>query len=457
MKTHHYIFLTTALFIIVFYNENIGLNLGILGIIYSLLTIFRTSEKNRTKTFLILFITSILSSVAFAWYGDFPSFLAVVISLLLLSYRSQNRRMKVLLLIPVFIVNCFTFICRFFSFDDWLPKRNMSGVWQKALAFVGIPLILISAFFEIYSAGSDHFASLFTDFQFDINFWQLFCISVLGFFIAFNYWNYYVEKMIYKQNHILNNDFQDKHKIQKPTYSFLDLNTERMSGVISFFSLNVLLLFFIITFNYEQFYETVKTPSQLSEETHERVGAVIVSIVMAILVIMFYFKSNFNFDPKAGLMKNLVKIWIVLNAVLVISAILKNTEYIVNLGFTYKRFGVYAFLILSLIGLTLTFVKIQTQKTNAYLFNSMIWYFYGTILACSYVNWGGIITSQNIKRSNFDVNYHLKSVNFSEKALLKYAEEKQNIKLKKDILERVKNESSDTFLSKILFYETVQK
>jgi len=457
MKTHHYIFLTTALFIIVFYNENIGLNLGILGIIYSLLTIFRTSEKNRTKTFLILFITSILSSVAFAWYGDFPSFLAVVISLLLLSYRSQNRRMKVLLLIPVFIVNCFTFICRIFSFDDWLPKRNMSGVWQKALAFVGIPLILISAFFEIYSAGSDHFASLFTDFQFDINFWQLFCISVLGFFIAFNYWNYYVEKMIYKQNHILNNDFQDKHKIQKPTYSFLDLNTERMSGVISFFSLNVLLLFFIITFNYEQFYETVKTPSQLSEETHERVGAVIVSIVMAILVIMFYFKSNFNFDPKAGLMKNLVKIWIVLNAVLVISAILKNTEYIVNLGFTYKRFGVYAFLILSLIGLTLTFVKIQTQKTNAYLFNSMIWYFYGTILACSYVNWGGIITSQNIKRSNFDVNYHLKSVNFSEKALLKYAEEKQNIKLKKDILERVKNESSDTFLSKILFYETVQK
>lgn len=457
MKTHHYIFLTTALFIIVFYNENVGLNLGILGIIYSLLTFFRTSEKNRTKTFLILFITSVLSSVAFAWYADFPSFLAVVISLLLLSYRSQNRRLKILLLIPIFTVNCFTFICRIFSFDDWLPKRNMSGVWQKALAFILIPLILISVFFGIYSAGSEHFAGLFTDLQFDINFWQLLCISVLGFFIAFNYWNYYVEKMIYKQNHILSNDFQDKHKIQKPTYSFLDLNTERMSGVISFFALNILLLFFIITFNYEQFYETVKTPSQLSEETHERVGAVIVSIVMAILVIMFYFKSNFNFDPKAGLLKNLVKIWIVLNAVLVISAMLKNTEYIVNLGFTYKRFGVYAFLILSLIGLTLTFVKIQTQKTNAYLFNSMIWYFYGTILACSYVNWGGIITSQNIKRSNFDVNYHFKSVNFSEKALLKYAEEKQNIKLKKDILEKVKNERSDTFLSKILFYETVQK
>ncbi len=203
MKTHHYIFLTTALFIVLFYNENVGLNLGILGIVYSFLTLFRTSEKNRTRTFAVLLVTSVLSSVAFAWYGDFPSFLAVVISLLLLSYRSQNRRMKILLLIPVFVVNCFTFICRFFSFDSWLPKTNTSGLWQKTMAFVLIPLVLISVFFGIYSAGSDHFASVFSDYELDLNFWQLLCITILGLFIAFNFWNYSVEKLIYKQNHTL--------------------------------------------------------------------------------------------------------------------------------------------------------------------------------------------------------------------------------------------------------------
>lgn len=236
MKTHHYIFLSTIAFIVLFYNENVGLNLGILGVLYSVLTFIKTPERNRSKAFFLLFAAGISSSIAFAWFADFISFLALIVSLLLLSFRSKNKRLKVLLLIPIFIVNCFTFICRIFSFDDWLPKRNMSGVWQKTLAFVGIPLILISVFFGVYSMGSDHFASLFTDFQLEINVWQLFCISVLGFFIAFNYWNYYVEKMIYKQNHILSNDFQDKHKIQKPTYSFLDLNTERMSGVISFIS-----------------------------------------------------------------------------------------------------------------------------------------------------------------------------------------------------------------------------
>jgi hypothetical protein len=43
----------------------------------------------------------------------------------------------------------------------------------------------------------------------------------------------------------------------------------------------------------------------------------------------------------------LAKIWIFLNTVLVISAFAKNSEYVLNLGLTYKRLGVYACVILS--------------------------------------------------------------------------------------------------------------
>lgn len=458
MKTHHYIFLTTILFVIVFYDQNPGLNLGIIGIIYSLLTFFRTSKENRTRTFLFLFVTSILSSIAFAWYGDMPSFLAVASSYLLLSYRSKNRRLKILFLIPVFVTNCFTAIFRFFSLDEWLPKRNVPGLWQKTLAFVLIPLILISVFFAVYSAGSNHFANLFTNVELDINFWQLLAMIILGFFIAFNYWNFAVEKFIYKNNHILDDNFKEKEVIQKSTYSFLDLDAERMSGIISFFALNILLIFFIVTYNYEQFYESAKPSSSLSEETHERVNAVIMSIAMAILVIMFYFKSNFNFDPKAGLMKTLAKIWIFLNAVLVVSAMVKNSEYIINYGFTYKRLGVYAFLILSLIGLIMTFIKIQMKKRNAFLFNTMAWYIYGIILVCSYINWGGIITAENMKRKDFVLEYHKREINFNERQLLKYAEEKNNSKLKAEILnlDRVKFQQNEKFLSKVLYYQNIK-
>lgn len=457
MKTHHYIFITTLLFVILFYDENMGLNLGILGVVYALLTYFKTVKKNKTRVFNLLFGAGIISSISFAWYGDVASFLAVITSLLLLSFKSRNRRLTILFLVPVFAINCFTSIFRIFNFDAWLPKRNVSGIWQKTLAFVLIPLVFLSAFFGIYSAGSDHFASIFTNFELDINLWQVLCLIVLGFFIAFNYWNYAVERFIYKNNRILDNHFQDKDKIQKSTYSFLDLDAERMSGVISFFCLNILLIFFIVTYNYEQFYETSKTPVQLSEETHERVNAVIISIVMAILVIMFYFKSNFNFDPKAGFLRILAKIWIALNAVLVFSAIAKNYEYIISYGLTYKRLGVFAFLILALIGLALTFIKIERKKRNVFLFNTMAWCFYGTILACSYINWGGIITSQNIKRSDFAAEYHFTDVNFGEKYLLKYADEKNDIALKNKIIKKVQSRKSSTFLSKNLYYETLKE
>ncbi|WP_346984074.1 DUF4173 domain-containing protein [Chryseobacterium sp. POE27] len=456
MKTHHYILLTTILFIILFYDQNVGLNLGIITVIYSGLTFFRTPVKNRTSTFFFLLMTSLLSATAFAWYGDFPSFLAVVSSVILLGYRSRNRRMKILLLIPVIVTNCSTFLCRFFSFDKWLPKRKIPGFWQKMFAFIFIPLLLISVFFGIYAAGSDHFANLFTNIELDINFWQLIAMTVLGLFVAFNYWNYAVEKAIYKSNFILNNDFTENDKILKPTYSFFDLDTERMSGVISLLALNILLIFFIITYNYEQFFETATSPSRLSQETHERVNVVIISIVMAIFVIMFYFKSSFNFDSKARLMRILAKIWIFLNAALVISALVKNSEYIENYGLTYKRLGVYAFLILSFIGLVMTFMKIQLRKRNAFLFNTMTWYIYGTILTCSYINWGGIITSQNMKRKDFVLSYYETTVNFNEKQLLEYAEKRHDGKLKQEILNKVKPQHEEKMLSKILYYQTVK-
>ena len=454
MKKHHLILLTSVLFIALFYGENVGLNLGILVVAYSVLLLFKTPERNRTRVFLILFVTSILSSIAFAWYGDFPSFLAILSSLFLLVFKSKNRDLKSIFVIPVFAINFFTFFCRIFKFEDWLPKRNTSGNWQKFISVLVIPTFFILIFFGIYTSGSEHFANLFTNYEFDFNFWELFWLTLLGFFIAFNIWNLKIERIIFKQNHFLKNDFVIEDKIQKPTFTFLEINAERTSGIVSLLGLNILLVIFIITFNYEQFLEIPKTINQLSVETHERVNAVILSIIMAILVILFYFKGNFNFDEKAKSLQILSKIWIFLNGILVLSAMAKNIEYNIVLGLTYKTLGVYAFLALSLIGLIITYLKIKKHKTNAFLFNHMIWYFYGTILVCSFINWGGIITLNNSKRNDFAINFHRGSINFSEKQLLKYAEEKKDLKLKNEILAQIKDKQTESFLSKTLYYET---
>ncbi|WP_304343621.1 DUF4153 domain-containing protein [Chryseobacterium koreense] len=456
MKNYQLILLTTALFITLFYGESMGLNFGILAIGYALLTLFKTHAKNRNRNFLILFVTTVLSGVAFAWYGDFVSFLAVFVSAILLAFKSKSRDLKSLLAMPVFVANLITFPYRFFKFEEWLPMRKSSVNFQKLLSVVLIPAFFIIMFFAIYSAGSKHFAQFFTDFHFEFNFWEFFTLGCLGFFIAFNYWNFKIDRYVFGWNHDLKNDFLNEDKNLKSTYSFLDLDAERMSGVVSLFALNILLLVFIITFNYEQFVEIPKSPNQLSEDTHNRVNAVIFSILMAIGMIMFYFKGSFNFDKNAKSLKILAKTWIVLNVVLVLSAFLKNAEYVISYGLTYKRLGVYAFLILSVIGLILTFIKVQKQKTNAFLFNQMFWYFYGVILVCSFVNWGGIITSHNMERKDFAVNFHQVSIHFSERQLLKYASEKGDEKLRDEILKEAKSKQAKSFLSKVIYDETIK-
>lgn len=456
MKKHHLIFITVLAVVILFYKEYIALNLGIFGILLSILTFIQTKSEFRTKTFLTLFVTSIFSSFAFAWFGDAVSFVAVFVSVFLLRFKGTYPKLKPFLYIEVLLINLISFVGRVFNTEQWFEKpKEGSGFGKKLITFILIPGILITIFLCIYSAGSSHFDQFFSEIKLDFSFFDIIFLAIIGFYVGFIFWNFGVERFIFKQNRYLNDDFSGLIKIQKPTFSFLDIDSERTSGLISFSALNILLLVFIMTYNYEQFFEVTKSADGLSAETHERVNSVIMSIIMAILVILFYFKRGFNFDEKAKSLKISAKIWIVLNAVLVISASLKNSEYIINFGLTYKRLGVYAFLTMALIGLIFTFIKIQNKKTNAFLFNKMFWASYGLILVCSYVNWGGIITANNIKRKNFADNYHLVSINYNEKILLDYAEKTGNSEMKNQLTDRIESYQKETFLSKILYYETI--
>jgi uncharacterized membrane protein len=215
-----------------------------------------------------------------------------------------------------------------------------------------------------------------------------------------------------------------------------------------------MLLIFIGTYNYEQFFEVVEK-TNLSSDTHERVNAVIFSILMAVGVILFYFKGGFNFDEKATTLKRLAKVWIVLNVTLIISAIIKNSEYVSFYGLTYKRLGVYAFLILAIIGLVYSFLKITKQKTNAYLVNQMVWYFYATILICSFVNWGNLITNYNISVNKGVEPKFLRGLNFNDDTRREYFL-KNNLdgKYPEGVREElISNYQNANFLSKALYYE----
>lgn len=114
MKKHHLIFITVLAVIILFYKEYIALNLGILGIFLSIVTFTQTKSELRTKTFLTLFVTSIFSSFAFAWFGDAISFVAVFVSVFLLRFKGTYPKLKPFLYIEVLLINLISFVGRVF-------------------------------------------------------------------------------------------------------------------------------------------------------------------------------------------------------------------------------------------------------------------------------------------------------------------------------------------------------
>ncbi|PIE50279.1 MAG: beta-carotene 15,15'-monooxygenase [Flavobacteriales bacterium] len=451
MKKLHYIVLSTILFVGLFYHETIGVNLSLFALFLAIMTIYKTPKKYKTQSFWVSFLGTLIASFAFAWYGDFVSFLALFCSLVLLDYQTKSPRLNVLLAIPVFMTNQFTFLCRFFTFADWLPRKRKKGMGQKIIALVVIPLLFIAVFVGVYSMGSTHFADLFINFKWDFDFKSFLWLFLLGFFIAFNYWNFSVQKVFYQTNYYLISDFRKK-PTPLSTWSFMDLDAERMSGVVSLVMLNILTAFFVITFNYELFYETTKSATELSLETHERVNAVILSIVMVILLILFYFKSYFNFDKKAKILKRLAYSWLVINMILILSTMLKNTEYIYHFGMTYKRWGVYAFLSLALFGLIFTMLKIHNQKTNAYLFTQMVWSFYVLIMLIGVVNWGGISTQYNIEHKKGNYTF-LRSLDYNHQLLKEHFPHQYE----NTVDYRAKASQKASFLSKALYYETIDE
>jgi hypothetical protein len=78
------------------------------------------------------------------------------------------------------------------------------------------------------------------------------------------------------------------------------------------------------------------------------------------------------------------------------TTVFKNVAYISNWGLTYKRIGVYTYLLLAGIGILFTFYKVITKQSIWFLIrtNSIAFLICFSIL--STINWNKVITNYNL-------------------------------------------------------------
>lgn len=405
--------------VVLFYHQDVGVNFSILGLLTWGFLHYFTPKKRKDKMYWVLTFMVFLTSISQAWYGDFYSFSSLFITLSVLGLYAQFSKLNVLMYPLIRCINFFIAPFRFLSFQ-WIPKKRTNKNRVKKILFLFvIPLVITSIFLSIYSTGSKVMYDFFKQLNFHIDF-EMIGLAVLGWFIFFNFWITCIPKSLVKLNQSLHNDFSQE-KVEKlcQQVETKDLKFERESGKITLVLLNIVLVIFIIAYNYEQFFVSPQV-GNLSIETHARIYTIIISIIMAIVIILYYFKSVFNFDNKANHLKKLTYLWIIFNGILVLSAVLKITEYVSSYGLTFKRIGVYIFLMLCIIGLFYSYRKIKGKKTNVYLISKMAWSFFITFTVCSLINFSWIVTKFNLTYCKKPDTYYLQTLDYNQEIVYHY-------------------------------------
>lgn len=423
------LFAGTILFNIIFWQEKIALN-ALLFDAFILASVFylypAAFTRPAMKWLLLAHIVTLLTLVV---HNTVLSKLAFSATLLLVVVFTQFLHRSVWYAAASAAGNYLLFVFSFMEDINQIKKGEVKATGiAKALRFLIIPLMIAGVFFLIYSFSNTVFNDVVNSIcialqRFFVRFfswfnWQRFGFFMLGLFITGGLIlkmksNYFSEKEFTRHNDL----WRRKHNLKKWKESAMSdiltlfmgrfangvmaLRNENTVGIISLAMLNLLLLFInAIDIAYVWFGFSYTPNLNLTQYVHEGTGMLIFSIVLAMFVLLFFFRGNLNFYKKNKWLRYGAYGWIAQNAILVISVLLRDYYYIAHMGLAYKRIGVLVFLLMVLMGLITVFIKIHRRKTAYYLWRVNGWFAVVLLVAASCVHWDETIARYNLAHKN---------------------------------------------------------
>jgi hypothetical protein len=443
------IILVTAgavLFNLVFWNEKLAINTVLFDafLLSALFFLYPGARRSATVSWLLLGHLVCLTMVVI--HNTDLSKIGFVVTLLLVAgfaeytHRSAWFAGGSMLMNVVMVVASFVEPIRINK-----PKQNKGKGVSRFIRFAVFPIILLIVFFCIYRLANNVFSDIagrigvqlemFFSHFFVFFSWQRLLFLLLGLLITGSI--LLKSKLDYfsRREARMNDGLQRLHKtlrqkregaffqfveliMGKMASGMLSLKNENTTGIVSLLLLNVLLLAVnIIDVNFLWFHFQYREGLPVYKMVHEGTELLIVSIVLAMAILLFFFKGNLNFYKRNNWLKYGAYAWIVQNAVLVSSVFLRDYYYILKHGLAYKRIGVLFFLLMVLVGLVTVFLKIWNRKTNYFLFRVNAWAGIVVLVLATTIHWDEFIAGYNLKRKNtvdLDVPFLL---SLSDKAL----------------------------------------
>jgi len=192
--------------------------------------------------------------------------------------------------------------------------------------------------------------------------------------------------------------------VRRPDFSpkrfrSLDLRKEFLAAGAVFGLVNLLLLVVnAIDINWLWFGFAPSLGFDLAQFVHEGTYVLIFSILLAMGIVLWFFRRNLNFyGPGLPWLRGGATVWVVQNAVLAVSVGLRNYYYILHSGLAYKRIGVCFFLLLVFFGLATVLLKVWQRRSAYSLIRLNALALYAALLLLAAGNWEIWIARYNLQ------------------------------------------------------------
>ena len=191
------------------------------------------------------------------------------------------------------------------------------------------------------------------------------------------------------------------------------LQKENRLGILVMLTLNALILLFICTDVIYVLQNPLDNGIALSKTVHDGVNALVTSIVIAIILILILFRGDINFYKNNRNLKTLTFIWIGLNVIIILITAYKNYLYSSGFGLTYKRIGVFIYLLLCISGMVTTYFKVAKRYGLYVMFRINARVAFMVMVIVGSFSWDRTITRFNLEQVAqpdmeylYDMSYH---------------------------------------------------
>ncbi|WP_458629139.1 DUF4153 domain-containing protein [Winogradskyella sp. PC D3.3] len=432
------LFIAALLFSTFFYNQTIGLNLFLFSILTVVILFINNKSQfknQKTQTYAIAYL---ITGLTIFFHSSTLSIIANLVAFFTLIGVLSETKSSIYV---NWLNGLYTTIAGFFhrNFAIVESKTNPEETEEKTAIdyfhwakIILIPSVIVILFIALYKEGNPLFRALIEKIDFAFINIQWVLMAGLGYYL-FN--NIYAPIAVEAATEI---DLQTDNSLHKTeAFSIPKLKQENQLGIVLIALLNALIVMYLITDITFLTTQQDVSASVYSAQVHNGINALIASIVIAIMILLYVFRGNLNFYEQNTTLKRLAFAWIILNILLVLSIVFKNTQYIYNFGLTYKRIGVNIYLLLATIGLITTLLKINNAKNNWYLFRLNTQAAFIILIVSSTINWDYHITYFNFNYAkSMDYDY---VIGLSNNNTLLLNEQLENKYLNRDSIHLIKS------------------